>query len=66
MMHQALYHSWENHLKYLTLIFHAKKGTKTTISHCLKITQNVTFEFLIWIFSTNFCPIKTDLSGITV
>ena len=28
MMHQALYHSWENHLKNLTLIFHAKKGQK--------------------------------------
>ena len=30
-------------------------------SHCLKITQNVAFEF-----STNFCPIKNDLSGNTV
>ena len=45
MMHQALYHSWENHLKNLTLICHAKNGTKTTISHCLKITQNVAFKF---------------------
>ena len=33
-------------------------------THCLKITQNVAFEFLA--FSTNFCPIKTDLSGNTV
>ena len=36
-------------------------------SQCLKITQNVSFEFfLILAFSTNFCPIKTDLSGNTV
>ena len=34
--------------------------------HSLKITQNVTFEFLILAFSINFCPIKTDLSGNTV
>ena len=35
--------------------------------HCLKITQNVAFDFfLILAFSTNFCPIKTDLSGNTV
>ena len=35
--------------------------------HCLKITQKVAFEsFLILAFSTNFCPIKTDLSGNTV
>ena len=37
------------------------------IAHCLKITHNVAFEFfLILAFSTNFCPIKTDLSGNTV
>ena len=35
-------------------------------AHCLKITQNVAFEFLILAFSTNFCLIKTDLSGNTV
>ena len=35
-------------------------------THCLKITQNVAFEFLILAFSTNFCPIKIDLSGNTV
>ena len=36
-------------------------------THCLKITQNVAFEFFdILAFSTNFCPIKTDLSGNTV
>ena len=35
-------------------------------SHCLKITQNVEFNFLILAFSTNFCPIKADLSGNTV
>ena len=34
------------------------------MAHCLKITQNV--AFLILAFSTNFCPIKTDLSGNTV
>ena len=37
-----------------------------TLSHCLKITQNVAFEFLILAFSTNICPIKSDLSGKTV
>ena len=30
-----------------------------TCTHCLKLAQNVAF-------STNFCPIKTDLSGNTV
>ena len=34
--------------------------------NCLKITQNVAFEFWISAFSTNFCPIKTDMSGNTV
>ena len=33
--------------------------SKTT--QCLKITQNVAFEFF-----TNFCPIIIDLSGNTV
>ena len=32
-------------------------------THCLKITQNVAFEFLA--FSTNFCPINIELSGNT-
>ena len=32
--------------------------------HCLKITQNVAFESSA--FLTNFCPIKTGLSGNTV
>ena len=31
-------------------------------SCCLKITQNVGFEFLILAFSANFCSIKIDLS----
>ena len=35
-------------------------------TQCLKITQNVAFEFLNLAFSTNFCPIKSDLSGNTV
>ena len=36
------------------------------ITHCLKITQNVTFDFLPFAFSSNICPIKSDLSGNTV
>ena len=33
-------------------------------AHCLKITQNVAlYFFFILAFPTNFCPIKTDLSG---
>ena len=35
-------------------------------SECLKITQNVSFEFLNFGFSCNFCPVKNDLSGNTV
>ena len=35
-------------------------------AHCLKITQNVAYEFLNFGIFTNFCPIKTDLSGNTV
>ena len=42
------------------------KSTKVSTAQCLKITQNVSFDFLILAFSTNFCPIKTDLSGNTV
>ena len=38
----------------------------STFAHCLKITQNVAFEFLNFGISTNFCPIKIDLSGNTV
>ena len=30
-------------------------------SHCLKITQNVSFEFSILTFFANFCPIKIDI-----
>ena len=37
-----------------------------THSQCFKITQSVVFEFWILAFSTNFGPIKTDLSGNTV
>ena len=37
------------------------------ISHCLKVTQKCRiWTFGILAFSTNFCPIKTDLSGNTV
>ena len=36
-------------------------------SHCLKISQNVAFDFfLILEFSGIFCPIKIGLSGNTV
>ena len=46
-----------------------KKGEKHHFSisnnaHCLKITQNVAFEFLN--FTPIFCRTKTDLSGNTV
>ena len=48
----------------LSIICHENElmGPKNRNS-CLKITQNVAFEFLA--FSTNFCPIKSDLSGNT-
>ena len=29
-------------------------------AHCLKISQNVSFECSIFAFLTNFCPIKSD------
>ena len=35
-------------------------------TQCFKITQKVTFEVLILAFSTNFCSIKSDLSGSAV
>ena len=36
-------------------------------AQCLKITQNVGFEFFKFdIYSTNFCPFKIDLSGKTI
>ena len=36
-------------------------------AQCLKTTQNIAFDFFfILTFSTNFCPIKSDLSGNTV
>ena len=35
-------------------------------AQCLKIIQNVAFEFFNFGISTNFCPIKIDLSGNTV
>ena len=31
-----------------------------------KLLKMSHFNFWIWAFSTNFCPIKTDLSGNTV
>ena len=38
------------------------KDNKGKITQCLKITQNVAHLA----FSTNFCPIKRDLTGNTV
>ena len=45
-----------------------KKPTATTVlAHCVKITQNVAFEFFsILAFSTNICPIKTNLPCNTI
>ena len=36
------------------------------IAQCLKITQNVSFEFFNFSIFTNFCPIKVNMSGNTV
>ena len=41
-----------------------KKTTYWIFTQCLKITQNVSFEFLH--FSLIFCPFKIDLSGTNV
>ena len=46
-------------LFFLRMTLYVMKG-----AHCLKITQNVLFWILA--FSTNFCPIKTDLPGNSV
>ena len=54
----------EPFLKVLYQTAWAKAKKNTGCSQCLKITQNVAFEFLV--FSTNFCPIEIDLSGNTV
>ena len=35
-------------------------------AHCLKITQNVAFEFLDFGIFHQFWPFKTDLTGNTV
>ena len=51
----------KKYLNYFTILF-----VHCSFSHTLKITQNVAWNFLILAFSTNFCPIKTDLSGNTV
>ena len=39
-------------------------SSNTMNTHCLKITQNVSFQFLV--LFANFCLIKIDLSGNTV
>ena len=47
-----------------------KKKSRANISDifflCLKITQNVAFDLLNFAFSTNLCPVETDLAGNTV
>ena len=37
-----------------------------TIAPCLKKLKMSHLDFLNWAFSTNLCPIKSDLSGNTV
>ena len=37
-----------------------------TFAHCLKLLKMSNLNSLILAFSTNFCPIKSDLSGNTV
>ena len=48
----------------------AEKAAETAVKNghtqCLKITQDVAFEFLNFGISTNFCPFKTDMYGNTV
>ena len=46
--------------------FKVRFSVNNACAHCLKITQNVAFIFLILAFSTKFCPIITDMSGNTV
>ena len=59
-------HSWSWDV---TVDQNYKKYSHVSISVFWKLsTQNVAFEFLFFIlaFSTNFCPIKIDMSGNTV
>ena len=42
------------------------KVTKKSYTFCLKIIKNVAFLVLKFGIFTNFCPIKSDLSGNTV
>ena len=49
-----------------TPVFFLWSSSIPTNTQCLKITQNVAFEFFILAFSTNFCPFKSDLPGNTV
>ena len=58
----------KNHVSlYLSIIKKKKQITGTsTLTQCLKITQNVSFEFSNLAFFTKFWPIKSDLSGNTV
>ena len=51
---------FETQIAFKIIFSHSEEKGFAMRAHCLKITQNVAFEFL------NFCPIKTDLSGNTV
>ena len=45
----------------------SSQGHLYSSTQCWKILKNVAFKrFLILVFSTNFCPIKIDLSGNTI
>ena len=56
----------QNYLKKFGKLLDSGKLTKQAAAQCLKITQNVAFEFLNFGIFHNFCPIKTDLSGNSV
>ena len=48
------------------MVYFNLKRHNQRVAHCLKITQMSHFNFWILAFSTNCCPIKTDLFGNTV
>ena len=66
----AKYDIWWDLILPWELKRHEKTNTRFDIifcsKQCLKIAQNVSFEFFILTFSTNFCLIKSCLSGNTV
>ena len=59
---KSMYHKCTK--KLLAKVINSTQLVHTT--HCLKMPQILAFYFLILAFFTNFCPIKTDLSGNTV